>query len=82
MPIACSAAYVQNGRLYVALVATVPEMQGRGYGEAVTRLSVVAAAKESGHTRSVLHATCAGIPLYRRLGYEPTASFTAYEPDH
>lgn len=61
-----------NGCLFLFLVATMPEARRKGYGEAVVRHAVQTAHKATGISRTVLHATEAGYPLYLRLGYHPT----------
>jgi GNAT superfamily N-acetyltransferase len=76
--VAASATFPIDGRLYVALVATLPEMRRRGYAEAVMRYSLQEAARGTGIRRMTLHATDAGRPLYLAMGYHDTARFTAY----
>lgn len=36
-PVSCAAAFPVNGTVSIALVATLPEEQGKGYAETVTR---------------------------------------------
>jgi predicted acetyltransferase len=79
-PVASSATFNVDGRMYVGLVATLPEMQRRGYAEAVMRKSLEECAKETGQTRTILHATDAGRPVYLRMGYHDTSKFVAYMP--
>jgi GNAT superfamily N-acetyltransferase len=67
-----------DGCLYVALVATAPEYRGRGYAEAVMRHSLTRAQAASGLTGMALHATPAGLPLYRRMGFRPVTTFSMY----
>jgi ribosomal protein S18 acetylase RimI-like enzyme len=57
------------------LVATAPEARRKGYGEAVVRLALQTAYEATGISRTVLHVTEAGYPLYLRLGYYPTVKF-------
>jgi GNAT superfamily N-acetyltransferase len=71
---------VQRECLYLALVATLPEAQGKGYGQAVVSHSLQRAHEATGLTRTILHATQAGYPLYDGLGYRATAHFTGYAP--
>ena len=73
VPVACAAAVEVDGRLFVALVATLPEWQRRGYGEAVTRKALYEGAKATGITRATLHATEAGAPVYPRIGFVPNS---------
>jgi ribosomal protein S18 acetylase RimI-like enzyme len=69
---------ILDGKIYVTLVATAAEQQHKGYAEAVTRHALEQATAESGITRTVLHATEAGRPLYQALGYRAVANFTLY----
>lgn len=69
---------VVDGRLYVAFVATHPDYQRRGYAEACMRDSLRRAARASGIERSILHATDAGHPVYRKMGYHDVTKFILY----
>ena len=77
-PAACAVTLPLDGRLYVALVATAPEFRQRGCAEAVIRRSLEDAAAASGFSRTVLHATPTGHPLYAQMGYHDTVPFTVY----
>ena len=74
-PVSCAMTCIIEDRLHVAWVATHPEHQGRGYGEAATRESLRLAEAASRLKRSVLRATKAGHRLYTRMGYRPVAVF-------
>jgi GNAT superfamily N-acetyltransferase len=63
---------------YVALVATRPDRQGRGYAEAVMRNALQRARTEWGVSRTILHATPAGQPVYTRMGYADVGGFHVY----
>jgi ribosomal protein S18 acetylase RimI-like enzyme len=75
-----AATYLEADRLYVAWVATLPEARRNGYAEAAVRHSLEAAARSSGPSRTVLHATELGYPVYRAMGYRQVASFHVYFP--
>jgi ribosomal protein S18 acetylase RimI-like enzyme len=62
----------------VGLVATLPELQRRGYAEAVMRHAMAQAQEEAGPKQTVLHATAAGEPLYRAMGFHPITPFVGY----
>ncbi len=79
-PVATATTLVGDGFLYLAMVATVPEARGKGYGEAVVRHSLQQTRKATGIGRSLLHSSVAGRSLYKRLGYHVTARFTSYMP--
>lgn len=77
-PVACAAVFPIGGQLYVAFVATEPDCQRKGYAEAVVRFAVSQASIETGLRRIALHATEAGEPSYRRMGFRETAHFTVF----
>jgi GNAT superfamily N-acetyltransferase len=78
VPVACAATVEAEGRLFVLLVATDPDAQRRGYGEAVTRKALYEGARATGLTRATLHATVAGAPVYPRIGFEPNSPMHFY----
>lgn len=76
---ACAAAVMMvDGYRYVALVATDPARQRRGYGELVMRHALALSALAHGDVPSTLHATEAGRPIYARIGYVPIAAHTLF----
>jgi GNAT superfamily N-acetyltransferase len=74
-PVSTATAILNDGCLFLFLVATMPDARRKGYGEAVVRHALQAAYEATGIRRTVLHATKAGYPLYLRLGYRPTGKF-------
>ena len=74
-PVATATAIINENCIFLFLVATMPEAQRKGYGNAVVRHALNAAYEATGIKRSVLHATEAGYPVYLRLGYHPTGKF-------
>jgi GNAT superfamily N-acetyltransferase len=74
-PVATATAIVNEGCIFLFLVATMPGAQRKGYGDAVVRHALNMAYEATGIKRSVLHATEAGYPVYLRLGYHPTGKF-------
>ncbi|GAA4803900.1 GNAT family N-acetyltransferase [Streptomyces ziwulingensis] len=77
-PVTCAGTVEAEGRLFVALVATAPEWQRRGYGEAVTRKALHEGARSTDLTRATLHATVAGAPVYPRIGFRPNSPIGFY----
>jgi GNAT superfamily N-acetyltransferase len=76
---ACTAAVMMvDGYRYVALVATDPARQRRGYGELVMRHALALSALAHGDGPTTLHATEAGRPIYERMGYVPIAAHTVF----
>jgi GNAT superfamily N-acetyltransferase len=77
-PVCTASVVVHDGNLYLALVATRPNAQRKGYGEAVVRHALQSAHDATGLRRTILHASDAGLPVYCRVGYHKTASILAY----
>jgi GNAT superfamily N-acetyltransferase len=77
-PVSAAAAIESDGSLFLALVATLPEAQRKGYGEATCRKALYEASRKTGLTRSVLHATMAGAPIYQRIGYQKIGTIGFY----
>jgi GNAT superfamily N-acetyltransferase len=73
-----TAVFMVDGYRYVALVATDPAYQRRGYADAVMRHALKVAADMHGPRPTVLHATDAGRPVYERMGYRPIARHTLF----
>jgi GNAT superfamily N-acetyltransferase len=77
-PASTAAVLGVDGLRYVALVATHPESQRKGYAEAAMR-DVLQRSLDAGlQPRTYLHASAAGRPVYERMGYRPTAEYTVY----
>jgi GNAT superfamily N-acetyltransferase len=77
-PVSTTAVFMVNGVRYVALVATAPNQQRRGYADATMRRALQLAADAHGVTPTVLHATEAGRPVYERMGYQVISRHTAF----
>ncbi|OJT18481.1 GNAT family N-acetyltransferase [Archangium sp. Cb G35] len=67
-----------DGVAYISMVATLPSHRQLGCAEAVMRHALAEAEREWGIQRTVLHATPAGLPVYRRMGYRPVTRFHFY----
>jgi GNAT superfamily N-acetyltransferase len=78
IPMSAAATIKTNNCLFLALVATSPEAQGKGFGEATVRKALYEGAKATGLTRSVLHATPSGAPVYERIGFRKVATIHFY----
>jgi GNAT superfamily N-acetyltransferase len=74
-PVSTATAIVNEGCLFLFLVATMPAERRQGYAEAVVRHALQTGHEATGIRRTVLHATDAGYPVYLRLGYHPTVKF-------
>jgi ribosomal protein S18 acetylase RimI-like enzyme len=82
-PVTAAGVWMVDGILYVGMVATHPDHRRKGYAEAVMWLALQQAQRATGASRTVLHATDAGFPIYRRMGYRSVARFIVYaKPGH
>ena len=77
-PVSSAAVMMVDGHRYVALVATNPDRQRRGFGDATMRQALENAASAHGEAPTVLHATEAGRPVYERMGYSRIATHTLF----
>jgi len=77
-PVSTAAVVMGGGAIGVYNVATMPDQQRRGYGEAVMRHAVAEAQKEHGMERSILQSTPAGYRLYQRMGYRTVTRVSVY----
>ena len=77
-PVSSTAVMMVEGYRYVALVATAPGRQRRGYADAAMRRSLEVAGERFGKRPTFLHATEAGRPVYKRMGYEAVSTHVAF----
>ncbi len=77
-PVATAFAVPLSGVLYVAFVATAVAHRRRGFADLVMRRCLEDATRETGITRTVLHATADGYPAYIKMGYRPVDEFSLY----
>ena len=77
-PVSAAAVLMVAGYRYVALVATHPERQRRGYGDVIMRHALELSSQVHGDTPTTLHATEAGRPVYERMGYVPIAAHRVF----
>jgi GNAT superfamily N-acetyltransferase len=77
-PVSTAATVLGAGAIGVYNVATVPERQRRGYGEAVMRHALDQARAVHGIEGSILQSTPAGYRLYQRMGYRTVTSVAVY----
>lgn len=79
-PVSTATVLINGDVMNVVCVATTPQHQGRGYAEAVMRHVLAESASRWGLSRTVLHATEAGYPVYLRMGYQPSVKFGLWSP--
>lgn len=73
-PVTGALAYIQDEQIYIGWVATLPDRHGQGLGEAAMRRAIAAAQEAATKPLPLwLHATEAGRPLYRSMGFRETA---------
>ncbi len=77
-PVACAATVEDQGNLFLALVATAPASQRKGYGEAVVRKALHDGGQATGRKRAALHASDAGFHVYERVGYRKVGTIYSY----
>jgi ribosomal protein S18 acetylase RimI-like enzyme len=77
-PVSSAAVLNVTGHRYVALVATAPGCQRRGYADAAMRHVLEVSRERHGDIPTFLHATEAGRPVYERMGYETVANHVAF----
>jgi ribosomal protein S18 acetylase RimI-like enzyme len=77
-PVSTAAIVMGGGAVGVYNVATLPDQQRRGYGEAVMRYAVAEAQKEHGVEQTILQSTPAGLHLYQRMGYRTITRVSVY----
>jgi len=77
-PVSTAITFLIEDEFYLGWVATLPDYRNQGYAQAVSRHSLEQAAQRYGKKRTALHATPAGFPVYRRMGYQPTTYFRTY----
>ena len=77
-PVSTAATIRVNGSLFLVAVATTPEAQRKGYGEAVSRKALFEGARATGLTRTVFQASLAGAPVYERIGCHKAATLRFY----
>lgn len=77
-PVSTALVLPQNGTLYVAWVATAEAYRRRGLADLVMRRSLEQAHRDTGLTRTALHATDEGYPAYLKMGYRAIDTFSLY----
>jgi ribosomal protein S18 acetylase RimI-like enzyme len=78
-PVSAAVVVAANKVAGLYSVATVPELQGLGYGEATVRHVIHRMQQDAGIECFVLQSTRAGLPLYRRLGFHSVTRFSLYQ---
>lgn len=77
-PVSTAATVFAAGATGVYNVATLPDYQKRGCGEAVMRYALDRAREQYGTERSILQSTAQGFQLYQRMGYSVVTNVAVY----
>ena len=77
-PVSTTAAVIGGGAIGVYNVATLPEHQRRGYGEAVMRHALAEVRRQNGIEQVILQSTPAGHRLYQRMGFRTVTNIAVY----
>ena len=77
-PVGVVALVRDAGAVGIYSLGVLPEFRGQGYAEAIIRAALNLHQDVYGSEPMVLQSTEAGHPLYLRLGFRDTASFTVY----
>ncbi len=59
-------------------VATLPQQQRKGYGEAVMRYALEESRRQHGVERTILQSTPAGYRMYERMGFRTVTRIGVY----
>jgi ribosomal protein S18 acetylase RimI-like enzyme len=78
VPVATAATVTSHGVIGLYNIATAPDHRQRGYGEAVTRFAIDAAARAHGDLPIVLQSTSQGLRLYGPMGFRPVTRVLVY----
>lgn len=76
--VTCTLSFVTDDMIYIAMVATLPGLHGRGYAEAAMRRAIAEAQDAVGERRLWLHATEMGRPVYKAMGFADGALLELY----
>jgi GNAT superfamily N-acetyltransferase len=77
-PVSAASVLEINGQVYTAYVATRPEVQRRGFGDATLRHALTVAHEATGWRRASLHSSLAAVAMHEKMGYRRTARFIGY----
>ena len=77
-PVSTTAVVTGGGAIGVYNVATVPEHQRRGFGEAVMRSALADVGRDHAGAPLILQSTPVGLRLYQRMGFRTVARVAVY----
>lgn len=79
VPVSVAVTFVDDDVVYLALVATKPSAQRKGYGTATVQKALLEGRKVFGQERFALHSTADGFRIYEKLGFTAVAHMRLFE---
>ena len=79
IPVSVAVTLADNDAVYLALVATKPSAQRRGYGTATVQRALLEGREVFGLKSFALHSTADGFQIYERLGFSVVAHMRLFE---
>jgi ribosomal protein S18 acetylase RimI-like enzyme len=76
-PVACATVFLDGSVAGIYTVGTIIEARRQGIGTAVT-LAALQHARQAGYRYGILHASAAGLNVYRRLGFKEYCPISIY----
>ena len=77
-PVSTTAVVAGGGAIRIYNVATVPNEQRRGFGEATMRYALAEARRTHAFEPLILQSTPVGLRLYQRMGFRTIARVAVY----
>ena len=79
-PVACSTLFLNAGVAGIYHIGTPPDLQGKGYGTAITRYTM-GVARDLGFRVAILRASQQGLSIYKKLGFTEYYQLRQYRSD-
>lgn len=79
IPVSVAVTFAEDDVVYLALVATKPSAQRKGYGTATVQRALSEGRRVFGLEKFALHATADGFGIYERLGFSAVAHMRQFE---
>lgn len=79
IPVSIAVTFLDEDAVYLALVATKPSAQRKGYGTATVQRALLEGRQAFGQKKFALHATADGFRVYERLGFSAVAHMRLFE---
>jgi len=79
-PVACSTLFLNAGAAGIYHIGTPPDLQGKGYGTAIT-FYTMGVARDLGFRVAVLRSSQQGLSIYKKLGFTEYYQLRQYRSD-